>query len=250
MVEAIKAGKSVKAVASEFGRNAETVRRACRDAGVRCSCHGSAGFGPGVIEAREMVRQGQHLDVVAGRLKVSQGWLRAACRAAGIRWTLRSGREQRPWLRAAIAERAKEGWKAIEIADDLSVTTATVYTYARDAGVKFQQNGRHPSCRRAKGIEMAKAGASTDDIVKALGVARQTVWKYRKAAGVTAKRDSAWRESERRQIIKLWRSGFSFGQIAARTNLSRSTIAGIIVRAGEQRKNWGRKPRVEKQIAA
>lgn len=249
MVEAIKTGKSVKAVAAEFGRCVETVRRACRSAGIRPAPRLN------IMEAVAIIRSGEHLDVVAKRYGIPYpyGPLYRACRVAGVRWTVRSGLQRRPWLRAAIVERVREGWSATDIADDLDVSTTTVYASARDAGLVFRKLRQNPAAKRRDiAIQLLRDGSTIGDVMRKMGAKRKTVLQYAAAAGVTPP-DKGGRklrsESERRQIIKLWRSGVSLRAVAARLDLTPGAVSGAISRAGEQRKNWGRNPNIENQIA-
>ena len=143
-----------------------------------------------------------------------------------------------------LAELAEAGKTAKEISAAESISLATVYQWARGAGIQLERSGEDQKVLKARILELAVAGKSTDEIALELRVRPYAVYRLARVAGISLKRSfktktDPEREARRSKMAEMYRQGVTLAKIGEQFGMTRERVRQIIGPLGLNGMNGG-----------
>lgn len=143
-----------------------------------------------------------------------------------------------------LAELAAAGKTAKEISAAESISLATVYQWARGAGIQLERSGEDQKVLKARILELAVAGKSTDEIALELRVRPYAVYRLARVAGISLKRSfktktDPEREARRSKMAEMYRQGVTLAKIGEQFGMTRERVRQIIGPLGLNGMNGG-----------
>ena len=252
IIEEVRAGASMGAVACRYGISHQRVAQICQREGVRPRLPPGCNIAPedrAALRERDLaiverVAAGAAPIAVALEFGLSPTSIYNICRRAGVKLPPRPRNKVMAQRDQQIVEQARAGSSTLALARAFGISQTIASRICLRAGLRRRQTGAALHERDLAIIERVKAGASTAAVSREMALTPSRVRQICAKAGVKAnQRDETVVQRDRR-IIKQVRAGGALKAVAHAFGLSPGRVWHICDEAGvrSQYRRGGVKP--------